>query len=319
MNGEQAVSSASLRPRGILLAVLCTLLWGSAIPFIKLSSPLFGIETAFDRIFFAGIRFFGAGVVTLLLARFVARGAARPTGRRILALFGLGLIQTTAQYVCFYLGLAHAPGTRSAILNTTSTFFTVFLAALFFRGERITLQKLVGCLVGFLGIVVANLGGSAGGAFTWNGDFLILLASFFFGLGTVVSKRLAQQGDAVRITGVQLLFGGAVLIGIGLAGGGSLPSVTPLGLLMLGYLILLSAAAFTIWTSLLQRYDAASVSVYFFLLPVFGVLLSGLMLGERVASFQTIAALLLVCAGIYIVNRSAEARRAAPPNEPGVS
>ena len=162
MSGQNAASTVSLRPHAILLAVLCTLLWGSAIPIVKISSPLFGIETAFDRILFAGVRFTAAGLVTLLVARFLAPAGAPPSLKRAASLLGLGLVQTTAQYVCFYLGLAHALGTRSAILNTTSTFFTVFLAALFFPAERVTPQKLIGCLVGFAGIVLANLGGSVG-------------------------------------------------------------------------------------------------------------------------------------------------------------
>ena len=305
MNESGVPSPVSLRPRAILLAVLCTLLWGSAIPIVKISSPLFGIETAFDRILFAGVRFTAAGLVTLLVARFRSPAAPPFTASRAASLLGLGLVQTTAQYVCFYLGLAHALGIRSAILNTTSTFFTVFLAALFFPAERVTLKKLIGCLVGFGGIVLANLGGSVGGAFSWNGDFLILLSSFFFALGSVISKRLSREANPIRVTGAQLSLGGAVLLCIGLFGGGALHAVTLQGVLLLVYLIFLSAAAFTIWTSLLRRYDAASVSVYFFLLPVFGVALSGLLLGEHIASVQTIGALLLVCAGIAIVNRPA--------------
>jgi drug/metabolite transporter (DMT)-like permease len=312
MNEPGKASPVSLRPRAVLLAVLCTLLWGSAIPIVKISSPLFGITTAFDRILFAGIRFTGAGLVTLLVARVHSPAGAPPSLRRTASLLGLGLIQTTAQYVCFYLGLANALGTQSAILNTTSTFFTVFLAALFFPAERVTLQKLVGCLIGFVGIVLTNLGG-LGGAFSWNGDFLIILSSFFFALGSLISKRISGQENPIRVTGAQLLLGGAVLLVIGLFGGGALPTIVPEGLLLLLYLIFLSAAAFTIWTSLLRRYDATSVSVYFFLLPVFGVALSGLLLGERIALVQTLAALLLVCTGIAIVNRPAGKRRTAPP------
>ncbi|MDD4311090.1 MAG: DMT family transporter [Eubacteriales bacterium] len=313
MSELDRASSLSLRPCAILLAVLCTLLWGSAIPIVKISSPLFGIATAFDRILFAGIRFTAAGLVTLLVARFCSPAMHPFHVSRAASLLGLGLVQTTAQYVCFYLGLAHALGTRTAILNTTSTFFAVFLAALFFPTERITLKKLIGCLVGFTGIVLANLGGAVGGAFSWNGDFLILLSSFFFALGSVISKRLSRKADPIRVAGAQLSLGGAVLLSIGLVGGGALRSINLQGLLLLLYLIFLSAAAFTIWTSLLRRYDAASVSVYFFLLPVFGVALSGLLLGERIALVQTLTALLFVCTGIVIVNRPAGKRRNVPP------
>ena len=101
MSGQSAASIVSLRSRAILLAVLCTLLWGSAIPIVKISSPLFGITTAFDRILFAGVRFTAAGLVTLLVARFLTPAATAPSLRRTASLLGLGLVQTTAQYVCF--------------------------------------------------------------------------------------------------------------------------------------------------------------------------------------------------------------------------
>ena len=317
-NAEQRQSTSTLRPRAALLAVLCVLLWGSAIPCVKLGYPLFGIENGspFDHIFFAGIRFAGAGAVTLLISLFLPSGRRqRIQKRHVLPVLGLGLIQTTAQYVCFYIGLAHSLGTRSAILNTSFAFFAVFLAALFFPAERVTLKKLAGCLLGFFGIVVVHLGGDIGSRFTWNGDFLILMASFFFALGSVIGKKLTQSENAFSVTGVQLLFGGAVLIGVGLAGGGSLPVIVPAGVALLGYLILLSAVAFSIWTNLLQRYDAASVSVYFFLLPVFGVALSGLLLNERIFTLQNLTALLFVCAGIYLVNRRERAGKPASSDD----
>jgi drug/metabolite transporter (DMT)-like permease len=297
-------STKTLRPRAMLLAVFCILLWGSAIPCVKLSYPLFGIENGspFDRIFFAGIRFSGAGIVTLALS-FMTKSRVNLQRRHVLPVLGLGLVQTTAQYVCFYLGLAHCPGARSSILNTAFAFFTVFLAALFFRSERVTFSKIAGCLLGFSGIVFVHLGGGIGSRFAWNGDFLIILASFFFALGSIFSKKLSQSENPLHITGVQLLFGGAVLVGVGIIGGGSLPVIVPSGAALLGYLILLSAVAFSIWTNLLRQYDAASVSIYFFLLPGFGVALSGLLLKERIFTFQNLAALLFVCAGIYTVNR----------------
>ncbi|MEA4869138.1 hypothetical protein SDC9_70747 [bioreactor metagenome] len=292
----------TLPPRAILLAVVCTLLWGSAIPCVKISYALFQIRSAFDQIFFAGIRFFLAGIVTLLLAHRFSPAVQPLRARRMVSFLGLGLVQTAGQYVFFYLGLSHTPGARTAILNATSTFFIVFLAAVFFREERLTPRKLLGCAVGFLGILCMNLGGESGLPFSWNGDFFILMASAFFALGSVLSKRLSRTDDAFRISGNQLLFGGGALVLVGLVGGGRLAVVTPAGVAILGYLVALSAIAFALWTRLMQRYEAASVSIYFFLLPVFGVAFSALLLGERVLSLRTLLALLLVCGGIYLVN-----------------
>lgn len=309
MNPAKVRCGSTSRLKFILLALFCIFLWGSAIPCVKLGYPLFGLEngTPYDRVLFAGVRFSGAGLITLLIARLIIKKPVRLQRRNLLPAMGLGLIQTTGQYVCFYIGLANAPGARTAILNTVSTFLTVFLAPMFFREEKLRLRSLIGCLVGFSGIVLVNLGGDLSGGFRWDGDFLIIVASLFFALGSLTSKRLSLQEDPFALSGVQLFFGGLVLTAVGLLGGGHLGMPPFSGWLLLMYLIALSAAAFSIWTYLLRDHSAASVSIYFFLLPVFGVTLSGLMLGERVLTLSYLAALAFVSAGIYIVNREPRA------------
>lgn len=300
--------------RLFFLAVLCIFLWATAIPCVKLSYPLFGVVSSapFDQIFFAGIRFTGAGLLTLLIAVITKSSARSLQKKHILPAAGLGLVQTTAQYICFYIGLSNTTGARGAIFNSVSTFFTVLLAALFFRAEKVTLRKLIGCLVGFIGIIVVNLGGGLSSRFTLNGDLLIMASSLFFALGSVISKKLSQNENPFLLTGSQLFFGGLVLLAIGYLGGGRLHAVSLPGILLLLYLIVLSATAFTIWTFLLRDHEAASVSVYFFLLPVFGVLLSGLFLGEQVLTLRNLAALLFVCAGIYVVNSRPRGQISAP-------
>ena len=72
------------------------------------------------------------------------------------------------------------------------------------------------------------------------------------------------------------------------------------------YMALLSSVAFTLWTTLLKHNRVGKISVYNFLVPVFGTILSALFLGESIWSWQNILALVLVCAGIYIVNRKKE-------------
>ena len=71
---------------------------------------------------------------------------------------------------------------------------------------------------------------------------------------------------------------------------------------LLFYMALLSAVAFVIWTGLLRDYPAGRVAVFGFSIPVFGVLFSGIFLGERFLSWKNLAALFLICAGIVIVN-----------------
>jgi drug/metabolite transporter (DMT)-like permease len=79
---------------------------------------------------------------------------------------------------------------------------------------------------------------------------------------------------------------------------------------IMAYLAMLSAVAFTLWTVLLKHNSVGKIAVYNFLNPVFGVLLSGVLLGENIFSPRTVAALALVCAGIYVVNSDLFKRRA---------
>ncbi len=127
MSQPSAASIVSLRPRAVLLAVLCTLLWGSAIPIVKISSPLFGITTAFDRILFAGVRFTAAGLVTLLVARFLAPARAPLSLRHRLRCWTRAGANNGA-IVCFDLGL-RMRSARAAPFSYDVTCFTVFLAA----------------------------------------------------------------------------------------------------------------------------------------------------------------------------------------------
>ncbi|MGI5896908.1 MAG: EamA family transporter [Oscillospiraceae bacterium] len=109
------------------------------------------------------------------------------------------------------------------------------------------------------------------------------------------------------ITGYQLLIGGAVLVLIGLAGGGhiSIDSVEALALFL--YLALLSSVAFALWTALLKYNPVGKISIYNFLTPVFGSILSVIFLQEQAFDLKIILALLFACAGIVLVNREKKA------------
>ena len=96
--------------------------------------------------------------------------------------------------------------------------------------------------------------------------------------------------------------GGALLLAGGAAMGGRAVPPSGAAWLLLGYLAVLSAMAFTIWTLLLKYNPVAKISIYNSLTPVFGALCSAVVLGERFFSIKNLAALALVCGGVYLVN-----------------
>lgn len=290
----------------VLMAVLCTLLWGSAYPAIKTGYEIFGLATndISGKLVFAGVRFLLAGIITLFFLCIQSRKIPFPTPGQWKGVLSVGLIQTALQYTFFYIGLSYTSGVNGSILNGSTAFFAVLCAHFGFKNDKLTLRKGIGCLIGFLGILLINVSGICGSspAVHLLGDGMVILAAAAFAAGTMLGKRISSNINPLLLSGYQLGVGGAVLLAAGILSGGTLPVVTLGGLLLLFYMALLSAAAFTIWTFLLKYNAMSRITVYNFLTPVFGVLLSGLFLGEAFLSAANLAALLLVCAGIYVVN-----------------
>lgn len=311
------------RPRHVVaLALLCCLLWGSAYPAIKRGYALFGIapDDLPGQLLFAGWRFVAAGVLLLLFAaasgRRIVPGGPRAWG----GLAALGLTQTTLQYVFFYLGLANTTGVKASILNATGTFFSVLLAHWLHADDRLSPRKAAGCAIGFAGVMVVNLGG-AGGAldarFGLAGEGSIVLAAFVLAASSIYGRRLSQRIDAVVMTGWQLGLGGAALLALGAGTGGTLQGFGLVSGALLAYLALLSAAAFSLWSLLLQHNRVSTVTAFNFMVPVFGATLSALFLGERILEWKNALALGLVCVGIRLVTAPPrQARSAVSPSSP---
>ena len=297
----------------LLLAMLSCFLWGSATPSIKTGYVLFQIASSDTSsiILFAGIRFLLAGLLVILTQSLLRRRFLRPQLRALPEIFTLSLAQTAVQYLFFYVGLAHASGVRSTILSGTGGLIAILMAGLIVRSEPLTRRKLLGCLVGFSGILVMNLSGAGGGSLldmTLLGEGFVLLSQVCYGLSSVLIQRFSARFDVVMLSGWQFTLGGATMIAVGAISGGRvrLPAQGGAYVLLL-YLGLISAVAYSVWGILLQHNPVSRVTIYSFLTPVFGVLLSALFLGEwaQALSPKTLAALILVCAGIYTVNREA--------------
>jgi len=154
-----------------------------------------------------------------------------------------------------------------------------------------------------MGIVIINLGGEFGSGFSFTGEGFIILAAASFAIGSLISKEAAKREDSMIVTGWQLLFGGILLIIVGVLGGAKFSMPSTEAMLLLFYLALLSSVAFTLWTMLLKHNNVGKVSIYNFLTPIFGVFLSAIFLKESIWHWKNLLALVLVCIGIYIVNR----------------
>ena len=290
----------------ILLALFCTILWGTAYPAVKIGYELFAIDSAndFGKLLFAGLRFTLAGLMTLAVSVILQKKLVIPQRQHWRGIALLGLVQTTGQYIFFYLGLSNTTGVKGSILYALATFFVVIFAHFLFPDDKMNLQKILGCCIGFVGVLLITFDGTGlGGGFTFTGEGFIMLSTLSSALGALISRSVAQGQDPVVVTGYQLTGGGLILIFIGLIGHGHFDSITAPGILLLLYMAFLSAAAFTVWTMLLKYNPASKIAVYNFLIPIFGTTFSVMFLNESIFNPRSLLALILACAGIYIVNK----------------
>lgn len=297
-----------------LVAFLCCALWGSAFPCVKIGYDLFSIaaDDVASQIVFAGLRFALAGILVLLIGSLVNRRFLRLRKKSFGMTGKLAMVQTVIQYLFFYIGLANTTGVKSSILVASNVFFSILLASCLFRYEKLTGSKMAGCVLGFAGVVVINLtGGGFSGGIHLNGEGFILFSALSYAFSSVLMKKYSLKEDPVALSGWQFLFGGIFLTVCGLLMGGRMAGFTPASVSLLIYMALISAVAYTLWSILLKFNPVSKVAVFGFMNPVCGVVLSALILNEKNQAFslQGLAALVLVCIGIWMVNRAEKAEK----------
>lgn len=295
--------------------MICCLLWGSAFPCIKVGYELFQVDSADTaaQILFAGCRFTLAGILVILSGSMLEGRFLKPTKSAIPKIGQICLLQTVLQYFFFYVGLAHTTGVSGSIVESANVFLAILFSSLIFRQEKLDGKKILGCIIGFAGVVIINLsGGSVDMRFNLMGDGFIFISAAAYALSSGYIKKYSQTEDPVMLSGYQFLAGGLIMIAGAMAVGGRLHAFSPAGGFLLLYMAFISAAAYTLWGILLKYNPVSKVAIYGFTNPVFGVILSALILKESGAfGIRGGVALLLVCAGIFIVNwEKTEAKQA---------
>ena len=271
-------SSIFQRPVWVsVFALTAAIAWGWAYPLIKLGMTEFGIlpDMTGCKMLFAGIRFFLSGLIILVMAKMSNRSFMVRSNTDWWFILLFSLLNTTLHYAFFYFGLSHNAGARSAILNSMSVFLVVF-----FKSDKLTMRKVLGCVIGFVGILTLNLGGKESGQFTFLGDGMIILNALCGASASLLIRGLGKRVDVFVGTGYSLSLGGLLLMVPGLLAGGTLPVVTAFGLIDLLLLIAISTVGFSLYNKLLSCNPVGKVAIYNSLIPVVGAITSCLCLGE---------------------------------------
>ena len=219
------------------------------------------------------MRFVLAGILAVIFGSLLEGKFIKPEKGCAGKIVWLAMLQTVIQYLFFYIGLAHTSGVK------------------------------LGCLVGFAGVVLINMNGM-NFHMSLSGEGAIFLSTVAYAFSSVFLKRYSAKHNPVMLSGYQFIVGGIILSAAGFAMGGRLSTVSTGGVLMLIYLALVSAVAYSLWGMLLKYNPISRVAVFGFMNPVFGVILSAWLLREGAQALGPISlvSLVLVCAGIYIVN-----------------
>lgn len=296
-----------------ICAIACCVLWGSAFPCVKTGYVLFGIDKnhAPSLMLFAGIRFTLAGMLVIAFGSVTQKKFLTFAPKNFWRVAVVALFQTALQYTCFYIGVAHTSGVKSSVLNGLGVFFTILAACFIFRTEKFNLIKLAGCILGFGGIVLINLGGDFSFSFTFLGEGCVILSGLSSAIAAGFVKIFSKHENTVALCGYQFFFGGIVLIIIGLGFGGRIGTVSVGAVFLLLYLAFLSACAFTLQGTLLKYNPVSKVAVFKSTNPLFGALFSAIILqeSEQLFSIFTLLALILVCLGIFIINKFGEKKK----------
>ncbi|AMN45248.1 DMT family transporter [Rhodoplanes sp. Z2-YC6860] len=292
------VSSPSIRIKLPLMVTAFCLLWSSAFAVAKVAiadcPPLLLLT----------FRFLLAGIV--MLAAAALSGVSLKMSRRDLILFAaLGVANQAAYLGIGYVGLKSISAGLSALVISANPVLTAVLAATFL-GERMTVRKALGLVLGVGGVAFVVQSRLTGGLDHPEGIAFTLVALVSLVIGTILFKLFAPKGGLWVGNGVQSLSAGLAILPFAFTfeSVGDIVPTWRLAAAMAFMVLFVSVFAYLLWFKLLERSGATAASSYHFLMPPLGMLFGWLLLGEHVSSLD-LAGIVPVALGIYLVTRPA--------------
>jgi drug/metabolite transporter (DMT)-like permease len=294
----------------LFVIFLCTL-FGSNVVAIKLSFNGIGVFTA------AGIRFSIAAMVIFLWARSTRQPLALKKNQfhQIIIVSLVFWIQLSL----FYFGLSKSNASRGALLANLVPFFVLFLAHIFIPADRITRKKIFGILLGFGGVAFMFTEKKGITTDFRIGELIILAGTLLWACNAVYIKKIISAYNAFQIVFYTTLFSAPLFFLEAFLW--DAPMIAYLDMRILGALLyqsLITASfAFVAWNMMLQKYGTVALHSFIFIMPISGVALGGLVLGEPITP-RIIVALALVTFGILVVHRKPEKPAPAYPIRKGI-
>jgi len=276
-----------------MAAFLCSL-WGANTVAIKFSLSGLGPFTS------AAVRF-GLSAGFLWAWAKISGQSLRPAAGQMRPLL-INSILFFVQLALVYVGFTMTSASRGALLTNLQPFFLLFLAHFLLSGDRITLLKLLGLILGFTGAACVLFDRYDSSRSLMAGDLLLLGSTLIWAGCAAYTKHLVRSSSSIQIVFYQLLFS-VPLFALG-APLWDAPMIVRIDFGIVAAIafqvVLTTSFAFVAWVRLMQTYGAVALHSFVFLIPVSGVFLAALVLDEPMTR-MILLALVLISAGILTV------------------
>ena len=287
----------------IFLAILACLLWSTAYASIKI-----GLQ--YDTpLHFAGIRFIISG---LLILPFTVKPTAYlnmiKQYRRVIA--WVTLLQTVINYSLFYMGLDLVPGALGAVIVGSQPLVTAVVASIMHKEDKLTVKKIVTIVFGLSGVILISAGRQVfklGTALELLGVVMLLFANISVATSNVIVSVKSKGINPFVLSSSSLFAGGVILylVSIPLESRPQGPLPSEYWLILL-WLSIMAAVAFSTWFLLLQRpgVKVSELNLWKFIIPVVGAILSWLLVPGEKPEWLTISGMIIITASLIMFYRS---------------
>ncbi len=262
------------------------------------------------------IRSVGAGIFYGIFLAATGRLLIPMTGPDARRMMLIGVIGIAVMSLAMAYGLTRLNAGLASLLVTSNPIFTAIISRVLI-GEQLTSRKVTGILVAFGGFLLVLQFGSPGGARLEpeqaRGVLIVLLAPLSWAFYTVLSKPLLGRYPPKYVASYTTMAGGAVFVPFLFFDAplrDRMAALGPVDWLVVLYVSLLAiTVAYLLWYWGLRVLTPSQTAVYTYLVPVFGVLASWIVLGEVPAVFALIGGGVIV-AGVILTNTGSRRARA---------
>lgn len=302
---NKEVPFLSKKQNVVLVAIFYTFLWGTAFPLVKLCMQYFNIadNDQASKCLVAGIRFLFSGVIILSVFGIQKVSLFSLSKKSYLWILLYGFFSTTLQYSFTYIGLSNMDGAKGAIYDQLCVFFILIISGLFCKDDFLSLKKSIGCIIGFVGIFLTSTSTSIFQLdYSFGGEGMMILAATVQTIAYLIAKHTSKSINALSLVGIGQTAGGLILCVAAVLFGGELTSISVLGIIFLIALSLISATAYVLSVLPLKYFPATEIASFNLLIPIFGVIMSGVILQENIFQWNYLLAIILIVLGIFIIN-----------------